>query len=233
MSDVAMMAEGTMQPEKTKRAGISIEWRGLLLPLSLVAMIVLWGVFDVPLWALSICCLWIPVYYVAYPRVLRVKWLAFEKEFALRFQKGDYKGLLEFYKQQRFLRRFGPRAEMLGKLGLIYSALERYREAELAFERAIDHTPTKQRDRLYFNLANVKFELGRYDAAEAIYRALQPGSPYRHASQTQLALIDMHRGKRIDVARRVLESERERASGQLKARIDQALQTVARDQHGA
>lgn len=214
-------AEDYMQ--KSKRSGIKFEWRAALIPISLVTMSLLHFIFKVPLWLLAIACIWIPIYYVAYPLVLRNKWIAFEKEFALRFQKGDYKLLLEFYKKQWFLRRFGPRAEMLGKLGLIYAAMERYRDAEHALERAIETSPTTQRDRLYFNLANVKFELGKYDAAGEIYRTLRPSSPYRHASQTNLAIIDMHMGRHLEKARRVLEQELQRSNGQLKTRIEQAL----------
>lgn len=214
-------AEDYMQ--KSKRSGIKFEWRAALIPISLVTMSLLHFIFKVPLWILAIACIWIPIYYVAYPLVLRNKWIAFEKEFALQFQKGDYKQLLELYKKQWFLRRFGPRAEMLGKLGLIYAAMERFREAEHALERAIETSPTTQRDRLYFNLANVKFELGKYDAAGEIYRTLRPSSPYRHASQTNLAIIDMHMGRHLEKARRVLEQELQRSNGQLKTRIEQAL----------
>lgn len=223
----ATTAEGLMG-KKAKQSKIKFEWRGALIPLSLLVMALLRFVFDVPLWILAIMCAWIPLYYIGYPMTLRKKWIAFEKEFSLRFQRGEYKQLLELYRKQWFLRRFGPRSQMYGKLGLIYSALERYREAEEAFERAIDATPSGQRDRLYFNLANVKFELGKYDAAEEIYRSLKPSSPYRHASQTHLAIIDLHRGKRVEVARRILEQEQRRASGQLKTRIEQALATTAR-----
>jgi hypothetical protein len=38
-----------------------------------------------------------------------------------------------------------------------------------------------------------------------------------------MALIDLHRGHRVEDARKILEAERGRASGQLKERIEQAL----------
>ena len=215
------MSEETMN--KQGRSKIKLEWRRALLPASLIVMALLRFVFHVPLWVLAILCGWIPAYYLLYPAMLRKKWKSFEKEFAMRFQRGEYKQLLELYKKQWFLRRMGPRAEMLGKLGLIYSALERYRDAEQSLERAIEATPSAQRDRLYFNLANVKFELGKHQAAEQIYRSLKPSSPYRHASQTHLAIIDMHQGRRTEVARRILKQEQQRASGPLRERIDQAL----------
>ena len=220
-----MMVEDEMQ--KAKRSGVQFEWKNLLIPLSLVTMIALWSIFRVPLWLLTLGSLWIPVYYILYPRVIRNRWLGFEKEFALRFQQGDHKSLLEFYRKQWLLRRFGPRAEMLGKLGLIYTALERYRDAELAFERAIDLTPAPYRERLYFNLANVKFELGKYENAAAIHRSLKPNSPYRHASQTQLALIDIHQGEHVEQAKKLLEQEYPKANATLKARIDEALRVAS------
>jgi|GEM_PF-1685711 tetratricopeptide (TPR) repeat protein len=214
-------AEEPMQG--ARRTGLQIELKGLLIPISIGVMALLRFIFQVPIWVLMILCIWIPIYYLGYPWMLRKKWYAFEKEFAFRFQKGEYKQLLELYSKQWFLRRFGPKTEMLGKLGLIYSALERYRDAEQVLERAIEATPQAQRDRLYFNLANVKFELGKYEAAEQIYRALRPDSPYRHSSQTYLAIIDLHRGRRTEIARRILEREQKRAVGQLKQRIEQAL----------
>ena len=216
------LTEDLMQHARPK-AGLKIEWRRMLVPASLLTLFILRYLFNAPIWALGVLCLWIPLYYVAYPMVLRKKWERFEKEFAQRFQRGEYKQLLELYKDQWFLRRFGPRAELLGKLGLIYSAMERYREAEQALERAVSAAHAAHRDRMYFNLANVKFELNKYQEAEEIYRSLRPSSPYRHAAQTQLALIDLHQERRVPVARKVLEQELKRATGSLKERIETAL----------
>lgn len=209
---------------KARRRGIQVDWDKALIPLSLVVMVLLRFVLNAPVWALGLMCLWMPLYYVVYPMILHRKWTGFEKEFAINFQRGDHKALLNLYERQWFLRRFGPRAEMLGKLGLIYTALERYREAEHALERAVDQAAEHQKDRLYFSLANVKFELGKLDAAEQIYRALKPNSPYRQSIQTHLALIDMHRGKRTDEARRVLEHSFKSATGNAKERIRTALE---------
>ncbi|MEM1347986.1 MAG: tetratricopeptide repeat protein, partial [Myxococcota bacterium] len=196
---------------KANRSKIIFNWHNALIPISLVIMYVLRFVFHAPLWVLIALCAWIPLVYVVFPLTLRSKWLSFDREFTRRYQKGEYKQLLDYYRKQWLLRRFGPQAEMMGKLGLIYSAMERYRDAEQALERAIDAAHEAHRDQLYFNLANVKFELGKHDAAERIYRTLKPSSPYRHAASTQLALIDVNRGERVDQARRVLERERERA----------------------
>lgn len=206
-----------------EKKGLQIDWRRGLIPLSLLAMFILYFGFDAPLWVLAVFTLWIPVYYVLYPMYLRKRWTAFEKQFAYRFQKEDYKGLLELYRDQWFLRRFGPKAEMLGKLGLIYSAMGKYREAEHTFESAIDRAHETQEDKLFFNLANVKYELGKYEDASQIYRSLKVNSPYRHSARTQLALIDLRQGERVDQARDFLEEARERASTPIKERIDRAL----------
>jgi tetratricopeptide (TPR) repeat protein len=205
------------------KGGLNISWSRALIPLSLLAMFILRFGFGAPIWALALFTLWIPLYYMVYPKYVRKRWTQFEKEFAYRFQKGDYKGLLEFYRDQWFLRKFGPHAEMLGKLGLIYSAMEKYREAEHALEQAIDRAPAAQKDKLFFNLANVKYELGKYEDAAQIYKSLRVNSPYRHSARTQLALIDLRQGKRIAQARGFLESECERARGATKIRIERAL----------
>lgn len=203
--------------------GLQIDWRRGLIPLSLLAMVVLYFGFDAPLWVLAIFPLWIPVYYILYPMYLRKRWTEFEKQFAFRFQKEDYKGLLELYRNQWFLRRFGPRAEMLGKLGLIYSAMGKFREAEHTFERALERAHRSQEDKLFFNLANVKYELGKYEDASQIYKSLKVNSPYRHSARTQLALIDLRQGRRPDQARQFLEEARQRASAPVKERINRAL----------
>lgn len=209
-----------------KNGGLTIDWHKALIPISLFTMFVLWTQFQTPVWALALFSLWIPVYYVAYPWYLRRKWLEFDKTFSVMFQHGDYRGLLEFYRGQWFLRKFAPRQEMLLKLALIYSAMEKYREAEQVLERALDASQAGHRDRLYFNLANVKYELGKYDEAEQMYRALKRGSPYGHSVRTQLALIDLHRGNHTDEARRFLERERDNASGVARERIEDALARV-------
>lgn len=209
-----------------KPSGLSIDWHKALIPISLFTMFVMWTQ-GAPIWALALFTLWIPAYYVVYPSILRKKWLEFDKTFAILFQKGEYRELLEFYRGQWFLRRFAPRQEMLLKLALIYSAMEKYREAEQVLERALDASKAGYRDRLYFNLANVKYELGKYEEAEQMYRALKRGSPYGHSVRTQLALIDLHRGKRTDEARKYLERERDSASGPTRQRIEDALQRTA------
>lgn len=202
---------------------LTIEWRRGLIPLSLLVMFLLTFYFRVPFWVLGLFVLWIPLYYLIYPWVMRRKWNAFEKDFAAGFQRRDYRSLLELYRSQFLLRKFGPRAEMLSKLALIYSGMEKYREAEQVLEQAVDITPVAYRDRLYFNLANVKYELGKYDEASHLYRALKKGSPYGHSVRAQLALIDVHRGRRVEAARELLESELRNATGVLKSRIKQAL----------
>lgn len=209
--------------QKQGRSGLTVEWKAVALPASLIAMGLLHYTLNVPLWVLAALCAWIPMYYVVYPMVMRKKWTAFEKEFARRFQRGDHKQLLAFYTKQWFLRRFGPKAEMLGKLGLIYSALERHREAEQVVQQAIDATPSAYRERLYFNLANIKFELGKHEDAAIIYRSLKPSSPYRKAAQTQIALIDLTSGHHPEMARKILTKELPNTHGAMKERIERAL----------
>lgn len=213
--------------QEKRRPGLQADWRRGLVPLSLLVMVTLFY-FRAPLWTILIFPLWLPLYYLVYPLYLVRRWKAFEKIFNAKFQRGDYKELLEIYKKQWFLRRFGPRSELLSKLGLIYTALERYREAEMSFESALEamrpHNPMLA-EQLYFNLANIKYELGKYDDALQIYKSLRPNTPYSHTVRTQMALIELRRGVEPDEAREFLENERNRASGALLVRIDQALAT--------
>lgn len=204
-------------------SGLTLEWRRGLIPLSLLIMVALRFGLGAPLWSLAIFSLWIPVYYIAYPWFLRRRWRDFEKEFTVRFQRDELEALLEEYQNRWFLRHFGPRAQMLDKLGLIYASMEKYREAEHVFEQALDAASHEDTDKLFFNLANVKYELGKYEDAEQIYRSLQGASPYRRSIETQLALIDLHKGRRVDEAREFLESERDRATGLMRHRIERAL----------
>lgn len=202
---------------------IKIDWRRGLIPLSLLILVILhWGL-GAPTWVLALFCLWIPIYYMGVPYYRRKKWEEFERTFARRFQRGEHKTLLEDYRKQWFLRRFGPRAEMLSRLGLIYSALEKYREAEHAFEMAIKAHEDRIPEQLQFNLANVKFELEKYDEAMKIYLTLRGDSPYQRAVRTQMALIDLHKGARVEQAVKFLKTQRENASGSMRHRIDRAL----------
>ena len=206
------------------RARLEIDWRRALIPLSLGIMFLMVFYFNTPVWVMFIFLMWMPVYYMAYPWYLEKRWLAFEREFALLFQQRNFKGLLEFYRENWFLRKFGPRAEMLTKLSLIYSGMEKYREAEQVLEQAIELTAAAQRDRLYYNLANVKYELGKYDEAEQMYKALNRGTPFGQTVRVQLALINLQQGRSVDTARRTLETELSNATGVLKSRIEDALQ---------
>ena len=199
------------------------EWRRGLIVLSLFVLVVLYFGFGAPWWVLAIFCLWIPAYYLGIPYYRKRKWDDFERLFSKRFQRGEHKTLLEEYRKQWFLRRFGPHFEMLSKLGLIYSALEKYRRAEQAFERAIDACDGHVPQQLYFNLANAKFELGKYDDAMQIYLTMRGSSPYQKAIQTRMALIDLHKGARIEQAVAYLKKHRDHATGSMQERIDAAL----------
>ncbi|MFU8803883.1 MAG: tetratricopeptide repeat protein [Bradymonadaceae bacterium] len=206
-----------------RRRKLLIDWRRGLIPLSLLTLFILHFGFGTPIWVLALLSLWVPLYYLAFPMYLTRTWKEFDRDFTLRFQKQDYKALLKYYRRQRFLRHFGPRSQMLAKLGLIYSGMEKYREAEHAYEQAIGACRVPPSDQLYFNLANVKYELGKYDDALQIYKSLRTNSPYQHSIRTQLALIDLHRGARVEEARTFLEQAQERATGTLRLRIDEAL----------
>lgn len=202
---------------------LQIDWRRGLIPISLFILFILRFGLGAPIWVLILFCLWIPVYYLFIPYYTAKRWTAFEKNFNRRFQRGEHKTLLEDYRKERFLRRFGPREVMLQKLGLIYSAMGKFREAELAIEQAIDATKGSVSEQLLFNLANIKFELGKFDEAMKIYLTLRGNSPYQRAARTQMALIDLHRGARVEQAVKFLEDERERATGSMRERIDRAL----------
>ena len=204
-----------------------IDWKRGLIPLSLMILGLLHFGLGAPWWVLAVFCLWIPAFYLGVPYYRKRKWEQFEDIFARRFQRGEHKTLLEDYRKQWFLRRFGPQFDMFSKLGLIYSALEKYRQAEQAFERAIDVCQGHVPEQLYFNLANVKFELGKYDDAMQIYLTLRGNSPYQQAARTQMALIDLHKGARKEQALSFLESRKDTASGSMKERIEDALERHA------
>lgn len=218
----ARLPETTMSDNSD--SGLQIEWRRALVPLSLLVLAILRFGFGTPLWVLALLCLWIPGYYLLYPWYLKHRWEEFERDFTVKFQQGNHKEMLEDYQSNWFLRKFGPRALMLEKLGLIYAAMEKYREAEHVFEQSLDERDHRRSDKLLFNLANVKYELGKYEDAEQIYRSLHGNnSPYGHSIRTQLALIDLHKGRRVEEAKEFLEDERERATGLMRSRIEQAL----------
>ena len=205
-------------------AGLQIEWRRGLIPLSLFVLVVLRFGFGVQLWVLALLSLWVPVYYILYPWYLKRNWDDFERNFTVKFQQGEHKELLADYQDRWFLRTFGPREMMLDKLGLIYAAMGKYREAEHVFEQALDAAESGHKDKLFFNLANVKYELGKYEDAEQIYRSLEErSSPYSYSIRTQLALIDLHQGRHVEEARQFLEDERDRATGMMEDRIERAL----------
>ena len=211
------------EDDSSNDTGVTIDWRRGLIPLSLLVMVILYFGFNAPWWVLAIFCLWIPTYYLGVPYYKRRKWKNFEQAFARHFQRGEHKTLLEKYRKQWFLRRFGPRSEMLSKLGLIYSALEQYRKAEHAFERSIDECEHRVPEQYFFNLANVKFELGKHDEAMEIYLTLNKNSPYQKAAKTRMAIIDIEKGARTEQALEHLREQKDKAKGSMRDRIEKVL----------
>jgi tetratricopeptide (TPR) repeat protein len=194
-----------------------------LIPVSLGLFFVLRFVFHVPTWALAVLLLWIPVYYLGIPWLAGRRWHAFEREFAYRYPQGDHKSLLSFWQGQFFLRQFGPKPLMLEKLALIYQALGRVRDAETVLERAVELADKRMRPTFLPNLAHVKYELGKYDEAEPIYRRLLRRFPHNTAAQTRLALIHIHTGHDIDASLTVLRAQLGRAQGEELRRIEEAI----------
>ncbi len=217
------MTATTESQSKDDNQGLTIDWKRGLIPLSLLTLIILYYYFHAPFWVLAVFCLWIPIFYIGVPLYTQKKWESFEATFARRFQRGEHKQLLEDYRDQWYLRRFGPRELMLSKLGLIYSAMEKYAEAEYAFEEAIEATEGRIPEKLHFNLANAKFEQGKSDEAMRIYLTLKGNSPYQGAAKARMALIDLERDHRTEQALEHLRDNRHTVSGSLKKRIDRAL----------
>ena len=194
-----------------------------LIPVSLGLFFVLRFVFHVPTWILGVLLLWIPLYYVGIPWLAGRRWHAFEREFAYRFPQGDHKNLLAFWKGQFFLRQFGPKALMLEKLALIYQAMGRVRDAESVLERAVEMADRRMKPTFLPNLAHVKYELGKYDEAEPIYRRLLRRFPHNTAAQTRLALIHVHTGQDIEASLTILRGQLSRAQGEEHRRIEEAI----------
>ncbi|RDV36932.1 hypothetical protein DV096_15580 [Bradymonadaceae bacterium TMQ3] len=207
----------------TSGGRLNIDLKRGAIPLSLFILAVLHYGLGAPLWVLGLFSLWVPIVYILMPWYARRRWEDFDRTFTQHFQRGKHRELLQAYRKEWYLRRFGPQADMLSKLGLIYSALGKYREAEHALEQALDAMGSPGPQQLYFNLANVKFELGKFDDAMQIYLSLRGNSPYHRAARTQMALIDLQKGARVEQARSFLESERPRVSAPMRERIDRAL----------
>ncbi len=207
----------------TRTRPMNIDPQRAMIPISLGVFFMLYFYFKVPVWALGLLMLWIPVFYLGLPILKDRKWRSFEREFARRFPSGDGQGMLSFYRGQWFLRQFGPKAGMLEKLGLIYSAMGKHREAEQILERAVQLADRVQRDKFILNLAQVKFELGKYEEAEQIYKRLLSRSPHIAGANLKLALIRVHRGDDLDKSLKILEAELPRAFGEDRRRIEEAL----------
>ena len=206
---------------------MSVDPQRALIPISLGVFFVLYFYFKVPPWALGLLMLWIPLYYIGMPMLTQRKWRTFEREFAYRFPMQDYKGLLDYYRGQWFLRQFGPKAEMIEKLGLIYTAMGKVHDAERILEQAVQLSERHSRDKFLLNLAQVKYELGKYDEAEQIYKRLLHRTPHLAGAQLKLALIHAQRGVDLPRARKILEAELGRATGEERKRIEDALATIA------
>ncbi len=202
---------------------LKIDPQRALIPFSLLIFFVLRFGLGAPIWLLMILMLWIPIYYIGMPMLAQKRWKNFEREFAYRYPSQDFKGLLDNYRKQWFLRQFGPRARMLEKLALIYQGMGKLRDAERVLEEAIELSEKHARSTFLTNLAHIKYELGKYDEAETMYRRLLRRSPHLVSARVRLALIRVHQGVQLEESFTVLRENRERATGQEREHIEEAL----------
>ena len=206
---------------------VAIDWSRALVPLSLGFFALLYFWFEVPLWVLGLLVLWIPIYYLGFPIVVRRRWQSFEREFETRRAGGNYNELLAFFESQRFLRQFGPEANMLGRLGQIYLGLDKAREAEAILERVQRAAPVEARPHFLVDLAHARFLQGKYDEASQMYTRILSRAPHQALARTRLAIIDLHKGRRTEVARRTLEQALGSVDDEDRARIEAALSRAA------
>jgi tetratricopeptide (TPR) repeat protein len=195
-----------------------------LIPISLLIFVVLRFGFGAPVWLLALLMLWIPLFYIGLPVLAQRRWKDFEREFAWRFPNQDYKGLLDYYRRQWFLRQFGPKARMLEKLALIYQGMGKLRDAERVLEQAVEMSHKQARMTFLTNLAHIKYELGKYDEAEVMYRRLLRGSPHMVSAQLRLALIHLHQGVEVQPSLQILRENLDRTSGKERQLIEETLQ---------
>ena len=194
-----------------------------LIPASWGILFVLRFGFGAPIWALALCMLWIPIYYIGMPMLAMRRWPSFEREFAYRFQQNNFKALLAYYDAQWLLRGFGPKPQMLEKLALIYQGMGKLRDAEFVLEKAVRLARQGARHTILSNLAHIKFDLGKLDEAEVIYRRLLKLAPHLTGAQLRLALIQVRRGVDVEQARQTLREHLGRATGHERAQIEEAL----------
>jgi tetratricopeptide (TPR) repeat protein len=202
---------------------VKIDPQRALIPVSLGIFFVLRFGFGVPVWVLAILMLWIPAYYIGVPMLAQRRWREFEREFAFRFPSGEHKALLDYYRRQWFLRQFGPKAQMLEKLALIYQGMGKLRDAERVLERAMAMTHKAGRAAFLTNLGHIKYELGKYDEAEGIYKRLLRRAPHQLSARVKLALIRVHKGVQLEESFQVLRENLDRVSGPERAQIEEAL----------
>lgn len=213
----------TMETQPASRQRPKLDFKRALIPISLGVFFVLYFYVQAPVWVLALLTLWIPLFYIGVPYYTHRRWLRFEKDFAWRFSKQDHQGLLALYKDAWFLRSFGPRDLMLGKLGLIYAAMGKHRDAERVLENAIQQAEPSARGQFMLNLGQVKLDLGKYAEARQIYRRLLKRSPHLSRAEAKLNLIDAHLGKRLDEVIPLLQRDLQRAQGDERRRIQDAL----------
>ncbi len=210
-------------PQPTMARRLQLDLRRALIPLSLGLFFVLYFLFKVPLWVLGVLSLWMPLYYIILPGLAARQWRDFERDFALRFPRGEHAALLTRLRASLLLRYFGPEAPMLGKLGLLYMGLGKLREAEITLERGIQRADKQNRERLLVNLAHVKFKLGHLEDAATLYQRLLKNTPFANLATTRLAIIDLHKQRNLKEATARLRAALPNARGEERDLIQQAL----------
>ncbi len=207
--------------------GFHVDLRRAIIPASLGILVVLAFVVHVKPWILVLASLVVPLFYAGSAWYVHRNLKPFEAAFNGMLTRGDTDGLWRLYRDARGLRLLAPAWVMHSKLGLILSLRGEHKAANGILEEAYELSPKVRRADLLGPLARTKYQLGDFEALQALAsqwraRSLFPGAAnlYLAAAYVEDPREDSSQAiELLDEIRGGLGTEETELAEKLRARI--------------
>jgi hypothetical protein len=157
--------------------GIRLEGRWIGMLLSLVLFGAVATTVPMPTWVLFALALLLPALALVGRLWVRRRFESFERKFNLCMVSGDVAGMMRVWRGHRWLSLWVPGWQMSMRLGMIYVAAGRWREASDVLEDAWEAAPPRARTLMIGPMTRTRYQLEDWVSARELARQWRVRSP--------------------------------------------------------